>query len=67
MTNEELEEKIRFYEKSIMEERSRWTQLLIKGGHDKRALRLMAWLAGGSGLVLGALLGRWSAKRDQRN
>ena len=47
------------------EERARFSDLLIKAGHEKRELRLIAWLAGGAGLGLGVLLGRWT-KRDQR-
>lgn len=50
------------------EERARfeaYAKLMIKVGHEKRALRLLVWLAGGAGLGLGVLLGRWT-KRDGR-
>ena len=40
--------------------------LMIKVGHEKRELRLLAWIAGGAGLGLGVLLGRWT-KRDRRS
>ena len=42
-----------------------YANLMIKVGHEKRELRLIAWLAGGAGLGLGVLLGRWT-KRGQR-
>jgi hypothetical protein len=61
MTDEE-EAKL---DQARLEERARFSDLLIKAGHEKRELRLIAWLAGGAGLGLGVLLGRWT-KRDQR-
>ena len=61
MTDEE-EAKL---DQARLEERARFSDLLIKAGHEQRELRLIAWLAGGAGLGLGVLLGRWT-KRDQR-
>jgi len=58
------EEKAKF-DQARLEERARFSNLLIKAAHEKRELRLIAWLAGGAGLGLGVLLGRWT-KRDQR-
>jgi hypothetical protein len=49
----------------LLEERSRWADLLIKAGHQKRELRLIAWLVGGAGLGLGVVIGRWT-KRDRK-
>ena len=51
------------------EERARleaYAELMIKVGHEKRQLRLLAWIAGGAGLGLGVLLGRWT-QRDRRS
>ena len=64
MTDEERA-KLDQVRETIVEERARFNDLLLKAGHAKQELRLIAWLAGGAGLGLGVLLGRWT-KRDQR-